>query len=82
MRKKTAPPSETELIEQLLLEAVRAAARWDLMLAITVMNDPANRLATEILTLGPHTVERTAELAEALVRAVEREVIEERGACR
>ena len=73
--------SAAEHARHLLIEI--AAGRWDLMLAIklatTVMNDPVNRLATEILTLGPHTVERTVELAEALVRAVEQDVVEVRG---
>jgi hypothetical protein len=48
------------------------AGRWDVMLALqlasAVMNVPAVRLAAEVLTLGPHTVERTIELAELLTQ--------------
>ena len=70
--------SASKHARHLLLEV--AAGRWNLMLAIrlatAVMNDPVNRLAIEILTLGPHTVERTIELAKALARAVALNVIE------
>lgn len=45
-------------------------------LATAVVHDPVNRLAAEVLTLGPHTAERTIELAEALLLAAGRDVAE------
>jgi hypothetical protein len=49
-----------------------------IQLVMTVMNDPVNRLAGQVLTLGPHTVERTVELAEMLLRSSEALVLESR----
>ena len=55
------------------LLAELAAGRWNVGLALqlgsAVMSDRIIRLATDVLALGPHTVERAIELAEALAPA-------------